>query len=160
MRNPFVKKKIDPHEFKTCPGDPVKIVYDTKVESDGTIVLKPSAKIDLKAQINSFRESTDISFIIARMKAGDTEAANVVEGYYGDFTKFPKTYAEMLQLYIDAENKFNLLPLDVRNQFDNDYKKWLVGAGSDNWLEKMASVLPKSETVDPLSVDPEPTEKE
>lgn len=145
MRNPNVKTKIDPNEFKSNPGDAVEIIYEPKVEKDGTITLQPVGEKDIQAYIESFRESTDISFIIARMKAGDTEAAHIVDGFYGDFTRMPTTNQEMLQMFINAENKFNTMPLEVRNQFDNDYKKWLVGAGSEEWLSKMASVLPPKE---------------
>lgn len=55
----------------------------------------------------------------------------------------PKSYAEALQLVINAEKDFYDLPLDIRNKFDNDYKQWFAQAGSNSWLDKMGVALAK-----------------
>lgn len=136
MRN--VNAKVsDPNSFSTCPGSPEHIIYSAKVMDDGTIKLKEAGKENIQQKIDSFRESTDMAYILHRLAQGDNSVLNQKQPMFGDFTKMPKTLAETLQLHIDAENEFYKLPLDVRSKFDNDFQKWFVTAGSDGWCEKM-----------------------
>lgn len=136
MRN--VNARItDLNDFVSCSGDKYHVIYSPIVNADGTITLKETGKDDIQEMINSYRDQTDMSFILAAMAAGDTSVLSQKEPMYGDFTKMPKTYAEALQMVIDAEDKFYDLPADIRNKFDNDYKQWFAQAGSADWLEKM-----------------------
>lgn len=136
MRNKNAKVS-DPNKFVTSAGDRFHITYAAKVEPDGLISLAPSGKEDIQEYINSFRDSTDMNFILNRLAVGDTSVLNQKQAIFGDFTKLPKTYAETLQLVIDAEHNFYELPLDVRNKFDNNYQKWFATAGSQFWLDAM-----------------------
>lgn len=138
MRNPYAKIQIV-SEFVSCPGDRYHVVYSSTVLPDGTISLRPVDKIDIKQQINSYVDSCDMRVIISRLLAGDTSVLNSAPPNYGDFTRFPTNYAEVLQLGIDAENNFNKLPLSVRQQFGNDFRTWFSTAGSDDWFSKMQS---------------------
>ena len=140
MRNKNAKVS-DPNEFITCPGEHEKIQYSAKVLPDGSIDLVESGRIDIDAMINSQRESTDISFILRKMKeTGDMTVLAQNPGVYGDFTEFPKTYAEILQLRIDSENSFYQLSPDIRAKFDNDFNKYFASAGTDDWFEKLGVV--------------------
>lgn len=133
----------DPNDFRTNPGDRYHVTYSPIVNNDGTITLVESGKDDIQEMINSFRDSTDMSFILSRMAIGDTSVLTDKTPMYGDFTQFPKTYAGALQLVIDAENQFNSLPLDVRNKFDNDFRRWFATAGTEEWTKSMDSVIIK-----------------
>lgn len=141
MRNPKARVS-DPNAFVTDPGSSTKIILSPKVNPDGTVDLVESGKIDIQAKIQSFLPETDINFILAKYAAGDLQILNQREGMYGDFTHLPSTFAEVLQIQIDAEAKFNLLPLDLRNKYDNDYKRWLATAGSEEWMRNMSVVMP------------------
>lgn len=127
----------DPNQFVTCSGSSVHIEYSAKVRPDGSIELVPSGKFDIKEMINSFRDTTDMSYILSRLAVGDQSVLNQKSPMFGDFTSMPKTYAESLQLVMDAKEKFYQLPLDLRNKFDNDFNKWFVTAGSENWIKSM-----------------------
>lgn len=127
----------DPNDFVSCPGDLFEVQYSSKVMPDGTIKLEPSGKIDIKAMINSQKESTDIAYIIKQLENGNTDVINPGPLFYGDSTVFPKTYAECLQLRIDAENSFYQLPVDVRARFDNDFNQYFSQAGSPEWMSKL-----------------------
>lgn len=154
----------DPNEFVTCPGSEEHVIFSPKVKSDGTFSLVETGRESIKDKINSFREQTDIAYIIKRIQMGDTSVLRS-DGAYGDFTHMPKTFAEALQLQIDGEKRFMQLPLDVRNQFDNDFRKWFASAGSDEWMSKMQPVLvdemrsmdtnPPEASVDPVKPVPE-----
>lgn len=132
MRNPNSRVPT-PSDFLTCPGELMKPVLSGKLMPDGTIKLTEIDQIDIKAEINSHASTCDMAYILSRLRQGDVSVVNVTPGVYGDFTQFPKSYAEMLQLVQSGEDVFAGLPLDVRNKFDNDVSKWFASIGSDDW---------------------------
>ena len=155
MRNPN-SKVSDPNDFVTCPGSDEHILYSSKILPTGEIVLTPSGKESISEKINAQKEYTDINFIISRLTAGDTSVLR--DGaIYGDFYRAPKSLAEAMQLQIDGERKFYELPLKVREQFDNNYRKWLMQCGTDDWCAKMgiAAAVKEEESVGEVKVDEE-----
>lgn len=142
-------------DFITSSGDLMKPVFSGKLMSDGTIKLTEIDQIDIKAEINSHASTCDMAYILSKLRQGDVSVVNVTPGVYGDFTQFPKSYAEMLQLVQSGEDAFAALPLDVRNKFDNDVSKWFASIGSDDWRSAMN--IPKPDpTVDIQPVVPQP----
>lgn len=142
-------------KFFSNAGSPYRTVYSPKVDQNGNIELVESGVENTAEFINSFKESTDISVILARVAAGDMSALNQRNGIFGDFTGMPKTYAEFLQLQIDSNNLFNSLPVEVRDKFGNDPNKFLAESGSKEWVEKLGDVLPENarEYFNPAPVD-------
>lgn len=136
MRNPN-SRVPNPSDFITCSGDLFKSVLSGKLMPDGTITLTEVDRIDIKAEINSHASTCDMAYILSRLRQGDVSVVNVTPGVYGDFTQFPKSYAEMLQLVQSGEAAFASLPLDVRYKFDNDVSKWFASIGSDDWRSAM-----------------------
>lgn len=116
----------DPHvPFYTEAGNPDVPIYSPSVDNDGHIVLEEIGVKNLPEYIDSFRESCDINNLVARFNAGDVTALSRTQGAFFDATQLPKTYAEMLNTVINAEQTFNSLPLEIREKFDNSYVKWL-----------------------------------
>ena len=110
---------------------------------DGKISVEVVGKEDLQDYINSFADSVDVDLIVARAVNGDPDALNQRQAMYGDFTQFPKTYAEMLDKMIQGQTLFESLPLDVRNRFDNNVYTFLSQMDEPDWLEKAGFVQPK-----------------
>lgn len=153
MRNKNAKVS-NPNDFVTSSGESVKVLYSPKVLPDGTIDLVESGKIDINEMINAQRESTDIAYILAKMKeTGDISSLAKVQGVYGDFTEFPKTYAEILQLRIDSENSFYQLDPDVRAKFDNDFNKYFATAGTEEWFTKLGVMKQDEKSAEEPKVD-------
>lgn len=126
----------DPNSFVTDPGSDVKILYSSKILPNGMIRLTPNGKESISEKINAQKGYTDINYIINRLMAGDNSMLR--EGaVYGDFTQVPKSLAESLQIIIDGQAKFDALPLDVKNKFNNNYYQWIMESGSVPWMEKM-----------------------
>lgn len=117
------------NEFSTPSGNQFEDVYSVKVLKDGTCVLEVSGKKDIKAEINAWKEHTDMAYIIRAMQSGTYRPRENV--FYGDFTDAPESMAEAFQTMINAEKAFYELPLDVRNQFDNNWSKWMVMANTE-----------------------------
>lgn len=136
MRNENAKVS-NPSDFVTCPGSDVKITYSSKVLDDGSILLTPSGKENVKEYINSFVDQTDIAYIIRQLQLGDTSVLNSRTPMYDDFTGAPKDLRQAMQIMLDGERAFYDLPLDTRQKFDNDFRKWLVSVGTDDWALKM-----------------------
>lgn len=125
------------NDIYTCPGSEIEVLYSPVVKDDGTIGLEVSGENNIQEEIDSYAESTDLNVIISRYMNGDMEALNRNMMNFGDFTKFPKTYAEMLQLQIDSNNLFNSLPNEIRQKFDNDKDKFFAQSGTEEWFKIM-----------------------
>lgn len=130
-------------EFYTNPGDPIHIIYAPVVGKEGSIELVPSGKENTDDYIQSFAESTDIRIILNRVAQGEVELLSKTAGSYGDFTQAPKTLAEALQLQMDSNRLFQALPVETRRKFDDDPNKFFAAAGTDDWFNKIADVLPE-----------------
>ena len=137
------------------PGNPIKTIYSPIVNSDGSITLKESGKENLQEYIDSFASECDINVLIARFVNGDINALNQRQGFYGDFTQMPKTYAEFLQVQIDSKKYFDALPVDIKHKFNDDANQFLAQAGSKEWFEIMSALNPVEASADDLVVEKE-----
>lgn len=139
MRNPNAKV-TNPNDFFTEPGSPDKELFSAKVLPNGCIDVVPSGKECLQDKIESFRSQTDMAYILKQITLGNSDVLVRSVGQYGDFTEMPKSMAEAMQLQIDAEKEFYKLDLDTRSKFQNDFRQWLVSAGSPEWIKKMGII--------------------
>lgn len=128
----------DPNSFVTSSGDEYRIIYSSVLQDDGTIDLEPMSREPIQERINSYATVTDMSYILAQLRNGDTSVINRGKPIFGDFTETPKTYAQALQLVIDGRAQFDSLPLSVRSKFDNSFEKWFSTAGTQSWLDAMS----------------------
>lgn len=152
MRNKYSHVPDDFTSFKSPSGDLFHDVLTPSFRPDGTIELKVSDRVDIKKEINSHRDETDMAFILSRLMAGDDSVLNPNPPMYGDFTQFPKSYAEMLNMVLDGERYFDSLPIETRKKFDNDRAKWFASIGRSDWFENMGYVS-SEEVSAPASVD-------
>lgn len=125
------------------PGSRIKIIYSPRYSEKGVLDLEVSGQEDLYAYIQSHKESTDIHVLLDRFASGETDVLQRIQGFYGDFTSMPKTYAEVLNAVIAGEEVFSRLPVDVKQRFDNSFAVWLSSMDSPDFSERMGQ---KSET--------------
>lgn len=123
-------------------GSGVQPVFSPKVEPDGRVILVKTGEENVYDFIQSYKESTDMSVIVQRVLNGEPELLQQREGFYGDFTSMPKTYAEILQLQIDAGRLFDSLPVEIKQKFDSDPNVFMASAGSETWYKNLEKVLP------------------
>lgn len=140
--------------FFADPGSRVKVTYTGKIDDRGKLTLVETGKLDTYAEIQSYKDSVDINVILKRFSQGDANALNKVQGIYGDFTEMPKTYADMLNLVIGGSEKFEALPLEVKQKFNNNFYEFAASAGSGEWLEKLGYKQPAA----PASAAPAPVQ--
>lgn len=124
----------------TNAGDPVKITYAGRYDSNGRVVLEEVGKENLYDFIQSHKESVDINHILARFTNGETDALSKVQGFYGDVTGFPTNYAEALNHITAAEEMFKSLPVETRAKFNHSFSEFLSATGSAEFMEKLGIV--------------------
>lgn len=145
-----LRTQFDKPRVNTEVGSRVKQLFEPVVDKNGVVDLEPSGTEDLYASIQSYKDSTDINYILARFTNGEPEVLSQRQGAYGDFTVVPNTYAELLNQVIKGESEFLQLPLDVRSRFNHSFSEWISTAGSDEWYDSMG--LSKPVTVSDVPV--------
>lgn len=138
---------------KSQPGNPIKQLYTGSYNERGQVELKEDGTEDLYAFIQSFAESTDIHVLLRRYQNGEVDVLEKVQGFYGDVTEMPHTYAEALQRIADSEKVFMSLPVDVRAKFGHSFSEFLAASQDADFLDRLG-VKPE---VQPEPVPAEPT---
>lgn len=119
------------------PGNPIKQLYSGSYNERGQVELKEDGTEDLYAFIQSFAESTDIHSILKRYQNGEVDVLEKVQGFYGDITEMPHTYAEALQRIADSEKVFMSLPVEVRAKFGHSFSEFLAASQEADFLERL-----------------------
>lgn len=133
-------------------GSRIRPTYEARFDDDGNEYIAQTGEEDLYDEIQSHKLSVDINYILARFASGDTEVLARKQGVYGDFTQFPKTYAEMLNTVNQAQSIFDSLPVEVKHRFGDSMQVWLSQYGTDDWSKKMGYEV---QPVEGLQVNPD-----
>lgn len=128
------------------PGSREKLVYSPRYDDNGVLDLVVTGKEDIYAFIQSHKESTDIHVLLDRFANGETDVLQRMQGFYGDVTSMPKTYAEVLNAVIVGEETFARLPVEVKQRFDNSFAVWLSSMDSPDFASRMGVPLDKDMT--------------
>lgn len=127
-------------------GSRIKEIREPVIK-DGKWSVEVTGKEDLQDYIESFSDSCDLENIIKRAIAGDEDALNQRIGTYGDFTVFPKTYAEALEKMANAQNFFSTLKPEIRAAFNNDIFEFISELDKPDFAEKIGIVKPSDDEV-------------
>lgn len=134
---PFKTQYDARDRIQSNPGNPIKQLFSGSYNERGQVELKEDGTEDLYAFIQSFAESTDIHAILRRYQNGEVDVLEKVQGFYGDITEMPKTYAEALQRISDSENVFMSLPVDVRAKFNHSFSEFLAASNDADFLDRL-----------------------
>lgn len=137
--------------IQSNPGNPLKQLYAGSYNERGQVVLREDGTENLYDFIQSFAESTDIHAIMRRFENGEVDVLEKVQGFYGDITEMPKTYAEALQRIADSEKIFMSLPVDVRAKFGHSFSEFLASSNDADFLDRLGVQVDK-----PVAPEPEP----
>ncbi len=137
--------------IQSNPGNPIKKLYSGSYNERGQVELKEDGTENIYDFIQSFAESTDIHAILRRFENGEVDVLEKVQGFYGDVTEMPKTYAEALQRISDSEKVFMSLPVDIRAKFGHSFSEFLAASNDADFLERLGV-----QVNDPLAPEPEP----
>lgn len=132
------RTQFDPHDsvFQE-PGDPVKVIYSPRYDDAGVLDLVATGQENLYEYIQSHKESTDIHVLLDRFANGEEDVLSRMQGFYGDITSMPKTYAEVLNAVIAGEEAFARLPVEIKQKFDNSFAVWLAAMDKPDFADRM-----------------------
>lgn len=150
--NRFMTQYDARQRIESNPGNPIKQLFAGSYNEQGQVELKEDGTEDIYAFIQSFADSTDIHSILKRYQNGEVDVLEKVQGFYGDITEMPKTYAEALQRISDSEKVFMSLPVEIRAKFGHSFSEFLAASQEDDFLDRLG-VKP---TEQPADVPPVP----
>lgn len=119
------------------PGKTERIVYKSQYNDDGVLEIVEAGKENLADFIQSHADSVDIHVLLRRYKNGEISDFERVRGIYGDFTRAPRTYAEMLNTVIQGQQLFESLPLEERAKFNHNYAEFISSFDTPKFYEAM-----------------------
>lgn len=147
-----------PKKVPNNPGNIMEPQYKERYDEDGNPYLEQVGEINTYEKIQSYKDEVDPMSILARYAAGDTTVmAN--PGWYIDTSKLPTNYIEWRNLMNEQKEKFDALPLEIRNKFNNNFDNWAATAGEPEWLENMG-IMPKNDSAVKQPDTAESTKKE
>lgn len=117
FRNQFTN---DSNVFVSNPGSKIVADYGLVTAEDGSTTVGIVGEKNLDAIIQSNKDTGNVALLVAKYNAGDEEALNRVRGVYGDFRNMPTNYAEMVSRLNECRALFEALPVDIKEQFDNN----------------------------------------
>ena len=151
IENSFKTQYDARDRIESNPGNPIKQLYCGAYNERGQVELKEDGTEDIYAFIQSFAESTDIHSILNRYQNGEVDVLEKVQGFYGDITEMPHSYAEALQRIADSEKVFMSLPVEVRAKFGHSFSQFLAASQEDDFLD-LLGVKPSEQPADVASV--------
>lgn len=108
----------------TSFGSPIREVYSPGY-ADGVQTVVPSGSYNQQELIDSYAPSCDLSYMLNRLKLGDTSVLTPKTPMYGDFTAVPTSPQEIIRVVTNAQNAFGCMSLADRAKYDNNYLTWL-----------------------------------
>lgn len=151
---PFKTQYDARDRISTNPGNPIKQLFTGSYNERGQVELKEDGTEDLYAYIQSFAESTDIHSILQRYQNGEVDVLEKVQGFYGDITEMPHTYAEALQRIADSEKVFMSLPVEVRAKFGHSFSEFLSASQEADFLDRLGVKPVEEPASEPVPPDP------
>lgn len=124
-------------------GSRMKKKFLLQYNDRGEQCLVEVGKHNLYEEIQSYRQSTDLAYILSRL---DPEQVNgiVSEDYSAmlssdvlDVTQLPTNLGDMLNLSKRGEQLFNSLPVQVREEFNFSLHNFLREFGTQNFMERI-----------------------
>uniref|UniRef100_A0AAU8AXL5 Internal scaffolding protein n=1 Tax=Dulem virus 172 TaxID=3145649 RepID=A0AAU8AXL5_9VIRU len=119
--------------FRTNPG---REEYPTFVsdENGRPVVSGTKNRYD---EIQSHRQSVELSTLLQRYEMGDETALNQRAGVYEDLVDAPSSLAEIYERFSEAEKQFYNLPDGFRELFGNSTVNYWKEVGTPEYFEKL-----------------------
>lgn len=128
----------------SCAGNRTEPHYVERYTETGHPYLVKDGETDVYAIIQSHREECDINLMLQRYAAGDTSVMRK-DAKYIDTADLPTTIHEYFNMMNAQREKFDALPVAIKQKFDNSFEVWASTSGTGDWLEKMGIQGPAPE---------------
>lgn len=147
----FDTAKVKERKYFTSSGTNIRELYSPVFDEHGRKHLACTGTLDLANSINVAAEMTDLNVLLQRFNAGDLNALNQREAFYGDATIYSgETLQSMLNnLRVVKSNYDNLSDAEKSQSgftgFD-DYLKKCLGHDLDNFNDVLRQRVKDAET--------------
>lgn len=111
-------------------GEPVKTEFVGRYDYNGNIELVENGVRNLYDEIQSYADECSMDSILRRFAAGDVSVLSKSQGVYVDASQLPEHFVDMCNLVADVEREFNLLPVEERAKYENNFVKYALGQRS------------------------------
>lgn len=146
FRTPLHCSRDEHERVVSNVGSPVHLIYAPIFDEKGKYHLEVKGKENIYDFIQSFKESVDINVILKRFMMGDTSALSRRQAMYIDTLDMPKTYAELLNVVNGAQEVFDTLTIEQKEQFNNSFAEFIAAFDDGNVLEKLNIPVQNSTT--------------
>ena len=127
-----------------CCGNRMEPHYVERYDETGHPYLVKDGETDTYAIIQSHKEECDINLMLQRYAAGDTSMMRQ-DARYIDTSNLPTTIHEYFNMMTAQREKFDALPVAIKQKFGNSFEVWASTSGTSEWLEKMGIQEPAPE---------------
>ena len=121
--------KFDARPRKMCShvGEPVKTQYIGRYDYNGDVELVEDGVRNVYDEIQSYADECFMDNILRRFAAGDVSVLSKSQGVYVDASQLPEHFVDMCNLVAEVERNFNLLPVEERAAYENNFVKYALG---------------------------------
>ena len=128
----------------SCHGNRMEPHYVERYDETGHPYLVKDGETNVYEIIQSHKEECDINLMLQRYAAGDTSVMRQ-DAKYIDTSNLPTTIHEYFNLMNAQREKFDALPIAIKEKFGNSFEVWASTSGTGEWLEKMGIQRPAPE---------------
>lgn len=130
--------------------------YDVRLNSNGVKQLvKKKTKRNIYQKIQQYKDECDIYEILRRSDPERRQGleqqiinANLQDdGQIYDMTQIPTNLIQARQMLIDADKKFNSLPIELRKEFNNNPNEFIAAANNGTLHNKIDRIINKKKEV-------------
>ena len=121
------KFDVRPRKMVSHVGEPVKKQFIGRYDYNGNIELVEDGVRNVYDEIQSYADECSMDNILRRFAAGDVSVLSKSQGVYVDASQLPEHFVDMCNLVAEVERQFNLLPVEERAAYENNFVKYALG---------------------------------
>ena len=118
------------------PGNKEEVTYSERRNEQGHPYLVKTGVRNTYEERQSMKGEYDIYNMLARNGYGVSSRMRN-NSQYIDATAMPSNFHEAYNLMTSQREKFEVLPVEIKQKFGNDWVQWAAQSGTKDWLEKM-----------------------
>lgn len=120
----YIKRK---RKMVSHVGEPIKKEFVGRYDYNGNVELVENGIRNVYDEIQSYADECSMDSILRRFAAGDVSVLSKSQGVYVDASQLPEHFVDMCNLVADVEREFNLLPVEERAKYENNFVKYALG---------------------------------
>lgn len=118
------------------PGTEEETTYSERRNEQGHPYLVKTGVKNTYQERQELKGEYDIYSMLERYANGDMGVMRNGAQYI-DATAMPSNFHEAYNIMTAQREKFNALPVELKQKFSNDWVQWASQSGTAEWLEKM-----------------------